>query len=441
MAQQPIILQLPATDGKLITSSLEGGFSYNHDYPQFSLGFHYFLHQNIDKLDLKPFEGKKPVYRVINPYETSIDEHDSDIDHLAKVYFSVGPKPGVVDRSFYKLWEMNLRFGLVDPSVSGFKSVHLADGPGGFLQSTLMFREMFAKGFKSDQYYGITLHKEVGSLVPPINDKLAKYYKQIKISPTYSKSQSGGDPNRHNGDLTQLKTIRLLGGAIGGGAHLVTGNGGVNWKTDSEILREQEGMKLILGQIVAALTVQGRGGHLVLRFYETYTRTTLKLLNLLNDCYKVCFICKPLMSRPTDVERYFIGKQFKLDEKARAKVVTRLAKIMSRLENPRENLVDLAPSMRVAKEFKTAVTIANTQISTQQYMKINDTVAFIKSNNYYGDTYQDSRDAQIKATKLWVDEFFVSKAKLTPQLKQLETDTKNSIGKNKDLVEDLFNRL
>ncbi len=40
---------------------------------------------------------------------------------------------------------------------------------------------------------------------------------------------------------------------------------------------------------------------------------------------------------------------------------------------------------------------------------INNLIVYIKSNNYFGDSYHNYRDLQIKANKWWISNFFTEK--------------------------------
>jgi 23S rRNA U2552 (ribose-2'-O)-methylase RlmE/FtsJ len=56
-------------------------------------------------------------------------------------------------------------------------------------------------------------------------------------------------------------------------------------------------------QIIAALNVQAKDGHFVLKIFESFTIPTVKLLYILSSFYNETYIYKPSYSRPTESER------------------------------------------------------------------------------------------------------------------------------------------
>ena len=190
-------------------------FSSNIDYPRFAFGFQHFIHQSKDKMEkTKEFEGKKKVYQVLNHFERYIDNYDEDIGKTSKQYFDLGKnKPDILSRGFYKLWEILMIYDLIDVNNKNFTSAHLAEGPGSFIQATMFFREKFSKHWKDDQYYAVTLHSEdEGKHVPELEKKFVEFYAKEKpqrfiLHKTYPKQVAGGSIDKHNGDITDPKTI------------------------------------------------------------------------------------------------------------------------------------------------------------------------------------------------------------------------------------------
>ena len=74
--------------------------------------------------------------------------------------------------------------------------------------------------------------------------------------------------------------------------------------------KESLHLKLILAQIVYILTLQRVDGSCILKLFETSSPTTHHLLYLLAKHYKKCTFIKPITSRPTNSERYFVCQGF-----------------------------------------------------------------------------------------------------------------------------------
>ena len=214
----PDIYNISNIPKDILKSKVDPKFSTSITYPKFSLGFHHYIHQSKDKMEVtSQFKGKKKVYYIMNNFERNIDDYDSDIDSVSKVYFDIDPKPNILSRAFYKLWEILFMFDLVQTDKSDFISAHLAEGPGSFIQATMFFRDKFTKKglSKNDKYYAVTLHKEQNENIPPLEESFIKYYDKEKPKrfiqhTTYPKKTSKTSSKQDNGDLTDLKTIELF---------------------------------------------------------------------------------------------------------------------------------------------------------------------------------------------------------------------------------------
>ena len=62
-------------------------------------------------------------------------------------------------------------------------------------------------------------------------------------------------------------------------ANFITADGGFIWKNENT--QEQEVYSLLLGQIIAAVKIQAKNGNFVCKFFETFTKTSLKLISCL----------------------------------------------------------------------------------------------------------------------------------------------------------------
>ncbi len=390
-------------------------FSTNIDYPRFALGFQHFIHQSKDKTEiLKEFENKKKVYQVLNPFERYIDNYEEDIGKTSKKYFGLGKdKPDILSRGFYKLWEILVIYDLIDLENKNFVSAHLAEGPGSFIQATMFYREKFSKYWKDDKYYAVTLHPEdEGKHVPELEKNFVNFYAKEKpqrfiLHKTYPKQIAGGSEDKDNGDITDPKTIVLFGGDMKEKADLITADGGFEWGYEN--IQEQEAFRLIFGQIVGAILNQNKGGHFVCKFFETFTMTSIKFLAILKSCYNKVEVIKPLTSRPSNSEKYFVCMDFKFTEKDKEfKNISKiLIELLKKIHNEKNlKIVDMVSEFIPDDKFLENIIKLNVDIENKQFKAINEMVSFIQAQNFYGDTYQMNRQKQINASKFWINNFF-----------------------------------
>lgn len=444
----PIVYQLD--ESKDILSYRETSeFSRNIDYPVFSLGFQHFIHQSKDKMEVvESFKGKKQVYYVINEFERYVDDYDKDINSTAISYFDLKNKPNILSRAFFKLWELFFMFDLVDLKNKNFVSAHLAEGPGSFIQATMFFRDKFTeKGLsKNDKYYAVTLHNEdVKKHVPKLEDNFVKFYEKEKpvrfiMHKTYSKAQSGGAVDKDNGDLTDLKTRILFGGNFKEKkADFVTADGGFDWGYEN--IQEQEALKLILSQIVMAIEIQAKGGHFICKFYESFSITTAKVINMLKIFYKNVYLVKPLMSRASNSEKYAVCMDF-LDPKDKSNKINKINKLIDEMNKHKNmNLVNVFSEFVFDDSFKSTLIKSNIEIANKQFKTINEMITFIEKQNYRGEEYTLRREKQINASKYWVEHFFPESKEFKSKKESIMKLTNDIIENNKKSTNDLQKKL
>jgi 23S rRNA U2552 (ribose-2'-O)-methylase RlmE/FtsJ len=392
----PTIIELPHVSEKdkeknIFSADPNPLFSTNIDMPKFSLGFHHLIHVNKDKMErTKEFENKKKVYLVISKFERYIDNSEIDIDKLTKKYFGLDQdkKPEILSRAFFKLWEMLLMFDLVSVSDNNFISAHLTEGPGSFIQATMMFRDKFGAknaNTKNDKYIAISSNQDSDNKhVKKIEKSFVDYYSKEKPLRIIQESQYSKKVN------------------------FITADGGENWSNDN--IQEQEAIKLLFSQITNAIKLQAKGGNFVCKFYETFTQTSGKLLNILSCCWDKVYVVKPLMSSKSKSEKYAVCTGFKYadSDKTLASIISKLDSILKESAKTKLNIVDIFPNFTLDRDYTCALTKINTEIANKQLICINDMIKFIDAQNYYGEVYKQRQAQQVEAAKYWGDRFLIS---------------------------------
>jgi 23S rRNA U2552 (ribose-2'-O)-methylase RlmE/FtsJ len=416
----PIVVEIPDPKIDIFDVKLTPLLTDNYDYPRFNLGFHHYIHTNKDKMIiLKQFEGKKQVYRVMNKFERSIDNYDTDISSVSKIYFDISPKPNILSLGFFKLWELLFMFKLINSSQDNFISAHIAGDSGSMIQSVMLFRDKFCKKYSNnDKYYTVNLNNNIDDKhISLLDANFIDFYKKQKPAKIVT------------GSLDNKK------------ADFITADGGYNW--DNEITQEQEATQLILGQIVTALNIQKKGGNFVCKMYEMFTMVSTQILCVLKHFYKSVYIVKPLVSHGSNSERYLVCLDFKYsagDKKAQENI-QQLENILDKLRSQKLELTNLSNSFTPSLDLLASVAKANTLITNRQLININNIIAFIESNNYYGDMYQDCREKQIKATNYWVVTFFPDIKNYETQLEKISKETISIIKTNNDKIKLLYEKL
>ena len=437
----PLIFNLKHIDKlDILKSNFDILFSNNIQFPEFSLGFQHFIHQAKDKMEIvETFQNRKKTYLVTSLFEKNIDykeKTDDDIEFnsidngLKSFINEINNKfPKLLNRAFLKLWEIIITLDLI-PNDNNFVSAHLAEGPGSFIQATILYRELqeklkLIKSSKNDKYYGVTLHSDHEHL--QMQKDFISYFdkekpKRLHIMETKSikeiKDMYGGgkqnlnDPNFiTNGDLTKLNTINKFGGSknvesFAKPADLITADGGFDWKKEN--LQEQEAYKLIFSEIVTALKIQKNGGNFVIKIFESYTSNTIKIIELLRNCYNEVFISKPYTSRISNSEKYIVCKDF-TKNKVTDKIIKKLEDMILMInKNEKFNILDIFTDIKLNQNSIQNYKIINKIFLIKQYIGINNIIKFINLDNYNGSEYNEFLDKQIKASIFWNNLFLDS---------------------------------
>jgi len=405
MTYKPFIFKLNNIDVSTIYESNDVIKSSNINQPLFSLGFHSFIHRTKSAMSITDkLETKNKFYYIVNPFEHSINDYKEDISHQSEIFLN---KPQILSRAFYKMWEILYLFDIASSShKEGMTMVGLAEGPGSFIQAFVEFREQYFEPSK-DTVYGLTINtNNTININKDMVDNINKRYdNMISILKTTNKTTKQTKTLSTNGDLTKIETIEYLKNNIKNKVDLITADGGFEWKNEN--YQEQEAYALILGEIIAAITIQAKGGSFVLKVFETFTHITIKLIYLLSSFYEECYLYKPFFSRSTNSEKYIICKDFKYNEVEPSK----MKKLLDCLKNceTKEFINDIFPKFIISNDDLNIFKYININIANTQQIMINNLIVYIKSNNYFGESYHNYRDLQIKANKWWISNFFTEK--------------------------------
>ena len=177
-------------------------------------------------------------------------------------------------------------------------SFHLAEGPGGFIEAVCYMRNN-----PNDTYYGMTLTN---------NDSKCPGWKKSKRFLEEHPNviiEKGID---ETGNLLSKDNFVYCYNKYKNSIDLVTGDGGIDF---SENFNNQEHVatKLIIAQVVYALSIQANNGNFVLKVFDTFSTVMIDILYLLSCLYKSVYVMKPQTSRYANSEKYIMCKGFNLE--------------------------------------------------------------------------------------------------------------------------------
>jgi 23S rRNA U2552 (ribose-2'-O)-methylase RlmE/FtsJ len=207
-------------------------------------------------------------------------------------------------------------------SKSTFKSFHLAEGPGGFIEAVAYIRKN-----KNDEYYGMTL---INNDTKCPGWRSSKKFLEDNPNVIIEKGVDG------TGNLLSRDNFVHCYNKYKNSMDLVTGDGGIDFSEDFNN-QEYSATKLIVAQLVYALTMQTNNGDFVLKVFDTFSNAVIDILYLLSSLYKNVYIMKPQTSRNANSERYIICKGYNLNEN-KDRIDYIIEKIYNNFDNLNSNL-------------------------------------------------------------------------------------------------------
>lgn len=277
-----------------------------------------------------------------------------------------------VSRSFFKMWELLQDFKTeiikCEPRTP-MKCLFLAEGPGGFLEAMMKYREN-----KEDHYYGMTLRPD---------NKTIPEWKLKKFDLSCITTLYGAD---NTGNLYNLDNTHHLSETLGANSmDVITADGGFDFSSDFN-KQEDLSTKLIQCETYCALHMLKEDGAYILKIYDMFHHHTLHLMSVLKKCFTKMYIVKPLTSRPANSEKYLICCGFKA-EKSKIQIPLLYESIMN--NNPFLEKTHILQEIELYLLHK--IVLYNVYYTTRQVFYIQRTIDLIK--------VFDSTQASLRNTK------------------------------------------
>jgi 23S rRNA U2552 (ribose-2'-O)-methylase RlmE/FtsJ len=232
--------------------------------------------------------------RITNPYELIFTSSNRvDLPQSISIL-----KP--LSRSFFKLVEMlEISKFFETTKVAKYKSLHLCEGPGGFIEAFLDRADRYRKNIS--MAYAMTL-KQTNHNIPGWRaaSRLLSRHPEIQI-------EYGADGT---GNILEKENQKFLENLLKHSAHLVTADGGFDFSIDFQA-QEKLVFPLLVASAKIACTCLAKDGMFILKIFDSFSEVTQNFLAFLALHFREYTIYKPATSRPCNSERYFIGRGFK----------------------------------------------------------------------------------------------------------------------------------
>ncbi len=252
--------------------------------------------------------------RITNPYERI---------HTQSSRLSLPPSICVLtplSRSFFKMIEILhvTKFYERASRIPKLRSLHLCEGPGGFIEAFLYKGEENHKLIQAS--YAITL-RSTHQMIPGWRRATPFLQKHPNVKLVYGSTGSG--------DIYEKENQNYLANLCGKQkVHLVTADGGFDFSDDFQA-QEKMIFKLLVCSSIIALQSIAQDGDFILKIFDIQSQVTRDFITILGSCFREWTIYKPVTSRPCNSEWYFLGKSAILNKQT---VILFLMQLRERLE-------------------------------------------------------------------------------------------------------------
>lgn len=248
------------------------------------------------------------VKTLTNPYELVFSGSKKfvgrDIKYVKHNICNYNP----LSRSFFKMVEMGNVFLLnriIKQISRNIKTLHLAEGPGGFIEGIIYLRKKYCPQHiqKCDLHYGITLIDNGTTTDIPSWKKSTVF---IRDNPNIIIT-TGAD---NTGNLYNLDNIKYLQTRFGNTMDLVTADGGFDFSVDYNS-QEYLASRLIYCEILSALLTLKPGGTFICKTFDLLNKLTVDFLYILQCKFEYIYVFKPKTSRLANSEKYLVCTGFR----------------------------------------------------------------------------------------------------------------------------------
>ena len=355
---------------------------YSTSVPVINKTLYTYLNSIKGEIDKCPSEWDK-YKKYTNPYEYIHTPVSGSKHSICKI------KP--LSRSYYKMIEICNMLNILKDMPEKMSSFHLAEGPGGFIEAIADMRSVVPNEYnKEDKYFGMTLENTSDNSIPgwkkteSFMEKCKNFIVERGISET--------------GDLSIVENLSYCFNMYHNSMDLVTGDGGFDFSIDFN-QQEVVSSKLIFYQITFAIAMQKKGGHFIIKFFDTFTDISIDLIYLLGILYEKVYVVKPNTSRYANSEKYIVCKQYRLGDS------TRILQKLFQLH------LDISGNKNIMRIFTLPVPYLltnrieeyNAIFGQQQIECISNTLNLIDNSKY--DKLENQKKMNIQKCKQWCQKY------------------------------------
>ena len=320
------------------------------------------------------------VKKVTNPYEYI----HTNMPHTKCAISKIKP----ISRSFFKMVEICNIFRIFNNfNTQPIKSYHLAEGPGGFIEAFVYLRKN-----PEDTYYGMTLIDGNNTKVP--GWKKADLFLQQNKNVHIEKGKDG------TGNLYKPCNLEHCMKNHQNKMDIITADGGFDFSIAFD-KQEHLAFRLILSQVMFAITMQKHKGHFILKVFDIFLQSTVELIYLLSCFYERVYVIKPHTSRYANSEKYIVCKYFKFEDTSLiSKKFLAVAHVLGKLDWNNYHIHTII-NIPMQYYFLNQLAEYNAIFGQQQMENIIKTMSLIEKNSMHREYFLQSKNSNIQKCIAW----------------------------------------
>ena len=293
-----------------------------------------------------------------------------------------------ISRAYFKMIEIMNTFNFPSfDSNAPIKMFALAEGPGGFIEAILNYRNNL-----EDMYYGMTIED-------PTNTEVPGWKKTSNFLQKHSNIvlEKGADLT---GNILNVDNFKHVIAKYKNKCEFVTGDGGFDFSTDFNN-QEINITRLLFGQIAYAVCIQKKGGCFVLKCFDCFYKVTTELIYLLSTMYEKVYVVKPNTSRYANSERYLVCINFlHADSKEYAPIFEQLMENVCHPNNSIHFIRSFFNGIKIPMFYYSKLEECNSVIGQIQIDNIYTTLSLIE-NRYKSDKINFYMKTNIQKCVKW----------------------------------------
>ena len=208
-----------------------------------------------------------------------------------------------ISRAYFKLHEImtdySYEFSYIFEKMS--KSAHLAEGPGGFIESFVDFSSKY--NIQNVNKYTITLKTTNNSSMQiPLLKFSKKYIENYNIKINYGMDGTG--------DIFKLHNINYFVNFVQPHTcDFITADGGFDFSENFNT-QEEKFNQMLVSEVLLILNLQKNKGCSIIKLFDFFNTETQIVIYILSLVYNKVYVTKPLSSRPANSEKYLVCCDF-----------------------------------------------------------------------------------------------------------------------------------